>query len=242
MTAAKVYADFQSLDNANRLRLTSSGTVADLERLGISLREGMLLTFYTDDADDEGQSDELQAEGVVHYDEGQNCWVAAIDWSALHHASDAQSRRTDGKAARPTKPRKSGIPTGNAGEYFVMGELLRRGLDAQLADRNTKGYDILVGRSADRVLKKIQVKSVRAQPWYVRKSDFTNPEPDQITVFVLLGTEAAQKAVRYFITRNQDVSSDVHCPPNWKNDGFMPLAAIQQFEDRWDILLNAIGA
>lgn len=37
------------------------------------------------------------------------------------------------------KPRKSGITTGNAGEYFVMGELLRRGFDAQLADRNTKG-------------------------------------------------------------------------------------------------------
>ena len=30
---------------------------------------------------------------------------------------------------------------GNAGEYFVMGELLRRGYDAQLADRNTKGYE-----------------------------------------------------------------------------------------------------
>jgi hypothetical protein len=38
------------------------------------------------------------------------------------------------------KKRKTGIPTGNAGEYFVMGELLRRGYDAQLADRNTKGY------------------------------------------------------------------------------------------------------
>ena len=42
-----------------------------------------------------------------------------------------------------SKKRKSGIPTGNAGEYFVMGELLRRGFDAQLADRNTKGYDLL---------------------------------------------------------------------------------------------------
>jgi hypothetical protein len=31
------------------------------------------------------------------------------------------------KAGAPHKKRKSGIPTGNAGEYFVMGELLRRG-------------------------------------------------------------------------------------------------------------------
>lgn len=49
----------------------------------------------------------------------------------------------------PAKKRRSGIPRGNAGEYFVMGELLRRGNDAQLADRNTKGYDLLVGRSSD---------------------------------------------------------------------------------------------
>jgi len=27
-----------------------------------------------------------------------------------------------------------------------MGELLRRGFDPQLADRNTKDYDVLVGR------------------------------------------------------------------------------------------------
>jgi len=43
------------------------------------------------------------------------------------------------------KKRRSGIPTGNAGEYSAMGELLRRGFDAQLADRNAKGYDLLVG-------------------------------------------------------------------------------------------------
>src|SRR4051812_25192205 len=70
------------------------------------------------------------------------------------------------------KKKKSGIPTGNAGEYFVMGELLRRGYDAQLADRNTAGYDLLVGRPEDKKMSRVQVKTVRAQPWYVKKSDF----------------------------------------------------------------------
>ena len=55
------------------------------------------------------------------------------------------------------KKRKSGIPTGNAGEYLVMGELLRRGFDAQLADRNTKGYDLLAG-SHGSDLKEIRLK------------------------------------------------------------------------------------
>jgi hypothetical protein len=56
----------------------------------------------------------------------------------------------DVASSAPKKKRRSGIPTGNAGEYFVMGELLRRGYDAQLADRNTKGYDVLVDRPADK--------------------------------------------------------------------------------------------
>jgi hypothetical protein len=75
-------------------------------------------------------------------------------------------------SSAPKKKRISGIPTGNAGEYFVMGELLRRGYDAQLADRNTKGYDVLVGRPADTTLHKVQVKTVRTEPWYVKVTSF----------------------------------------------------------------------
>jgi hypothetical protein len=88
MNTPRVYADFQNLDDVNRLKLTCQGTLADLERQGIELREGLMLTFYTDDADDEGKPDELRAEGVVGYNEDEGCWVAAVDWSALRHASD----------------------------------------------------------------------------------------------------------------------------------------------------------
>jgi hypothetical protein len=47
-----------------------------------------VLTFYTDDADDDGRADELSAEGEVHFDETGQCWVATVNWVALHHASD----------------------------------------------------------------------------------------------------------------------------------------------------------
>jgi hypothetical protein len=71
------------------------------------------------------------------------------------------------------KSRKSGIPTGNAGEYFVMGELLKRGFDAQLADRNTQGYDMLVGRAEAASLRKVQVKTSRSpSSWYVKLASF----------------------------------------------------------------------
>ncbi len=139
-------------------------------------------------------------------------------------------------AIPPKKKRKTGIPTGNAGEYFVMGELLRRGYDAQLADRNTKGYDLLVGRQEDKALRKVQVKTVRSQPWYVKTTSFRGDLLDQVTIYVLLGKEDGRKQVRYFIARNRDVARSVSCPPKWKLNGFMMLKSIEKYENRWDIL------
>jgi hypothetical protein len=137
-----------------------------------------------------------------------------------------------------TKKRKSGIPTGNAGEYFVMGELLRRGLDAQLADRNTKGYDVLACRSGEATMRKIQVKTVRAHPWYVKLKDFDGDVLDQITVYVLLGDEDAKKLVRYFIVKNRELVKDLHRPKTFRTAGFMSMKAVEKYEDRWHDLLT----
>jgi|SRR5579862_20224 len=136
------------------------------------------------------------------------------------------------------KKRRSGIPTGNAGEYFAMAELLRRGYDAQLADRNTKGYDLLVGQSSDSVLRKVQVKTVRAQPWYVAKGSFEGDLLEQVTIYVLLGSEECKNPVRYFVARNRDVASQVSVPPTWgeKPSAFMLLRSLLPFEGNWDLL------
>lgn len=56
MAAPRVYADFQNLDDFHRLRLTCAGTLRDLERQEIRLRDGLALTFYADDADDLGRT------------------------------------------------------------------------------------------------------------------------------------------------------------------------------------------
>jgi hypothetical protein len=104
--AAKVYADFQNLDDSNRLRLTCAGTTADLARQGIQLKEGLVLTFYMDDADDEGRPDELLADGVVRYDENERGWVAQIDWSAVRHASEERQR--NGAASSAQDPTRQG--------------------------------------------------------------------------------------------------------------------------------------
>jgi hypothetical protein len=95
MSTSRVYADFQNLDDQNRLRLNCAGTRQDLASQGVQLREGLVLTFYMDDADDHGQPDDLLADGVVHFNEDERCWVAAIDWSALRHASDERQPDAD---------------------------------------------------------------------------------------------------------------------------------------------------
>ena len=137
------------------------------------------------------------------------------------------------------KKRKSGIPTGNAGEYFVMGELLRRGFNAQLADRNTEGYDLLAGRTQDPSLKKVQVKTVRSQPWFVSQADFTGERGDQVTVYVLLGAEDGAKPVRYFIARNSALARYVHVPnAKWEKNAFMSLKHLLAYEDKWGTLLE----
>ena len=88
MNSPKVYADFQNLNESNQIRLNCAGTLRDLEREGIRLQDGLVLTLYTDDADDDGLADELMAEGIVRFDEAEGCWIAEIDWSELRHASD----------------------------------------------------------------------------------------------------------------------------------------------------------
>lgn len=87
MAHPRVYADFQNIDDANRLRLTCAGTLQDLAQHGIQLHDGLVLTFYSDDADEQGQPDELRVEGVAHYDTEEQCWVATINWAAIRHAS-----------------------------------------------------------------------------------------------------------------------------------------------------------
>ena len=117
----------------------------------------------------------------------------------------------------PKTKRKSGIPTGNAGEYFVMGELLRRGWDAQLADRNTQGYDLLAGLHG-KPMQRVQVKTVRQQPWFVRITDFSGPALGQITIYVLLGKEDGEPC-QILHHKNQDLTDKFHHPPEWKAQG-----------------------
>ncbi len=74
MTTRRVFADFHNADTQGRLRLNCIGTIEDLAHQQLVLQEGVRLTLY---------SEELEAQGVVHYSTDENMWVAVIDWRAI---------------------------------------------------------------------------------------------------------------------------------------------------------------
>jgi hypothetical protein len=87
----RIYADFMKWDGDGQRRwliLTCRGTFQDLTAKNIELKEGLELTFYADDADKHGDLDDLEADGVCHFDAKSNYWVGIIDWAKIRHASD----------------------------------------------------------------------------------------------------------------------------------------------------------
>ena len=68
--------------------LVKNGTLQDLKRNGIELQEGLALSVYSDDADDDGKRDDLVADGVVRHNPATVRWVLEIDWSAIKHESE----------------------------------------------------------------------------------------------------------------------------------------------------------
>jgi hypothetical protein len=60
MKEPKIYADFNNADSKGRLRLTVQGSLSDIEKQKIRLRDGMLIVVY---------DDELSADAEVTFSE-----------------------------------------------------------------------------------------------------------------------------------------------------------------------------
>ncbi len=137
---------------------------------------------------------------------------------------------------------------GIAGEYFVAGELSRRGLIAAVTLRNTRGIDILVSRPGGQTSATIQVKTLLDPnpSWMLSKSDETPKGPNHYYVFVVLNGRDGRP--EYHVVNGDLVAgrcSTEH--QEWlkgnKRDGsqrkdtdmreFRPRAD-ENFRDRWD--------
>jgi hypothetical protein len=74
MDKPSIYADFNNADSRGRLRLNCVGTIQDLARQGVRLRDGLQLLLH---------DDELEAEGEVHFSPEEQIWVADINWKLV---------------------------------------------------------------------------------------------------------------------------------------------------------------
>ena len=86
MNTPKVFADFHNADTRRRLRLNCIGTIEDLARQQVVLRDGVCLTLY---------NEELEVEGVVEYSKDEQLWVAVIDWHVINDLSSSYNGGAD---------------------------------------------------------------------------------------------------------------------------------------------------
>ena len=52
----------------------------DLARQQVTLRSGLVVQLYSDDADEHERPQRLVTSGVVEFSSAEQCWVAAIEW------------------------------------------------------------------------------------------------------------------------------------------------------------------
>jgi hypothetical protein len=99
----------------------------------------------------------------------------------------------------------------------VIGELLRRGFEAQLPEFGS-GKHGLLARIGDSPPKLIQVKTVHSPPWYVRQKSLVGRLGGQVTVLVLLGIRGGTDPGRFFVVKNSDLIGPVS--PATELEGF----------------------
>lgn len=70
----RIFVDFHNSDQQGRVRLNCVGTIQDLNRLGVVLREGTEITL---------SSYEVEADGIAIYSTEEGMWVAKLDWDKI---------------------------------------------------------------------------------------------------------------------------------------------------------------
>ena len=71
----KISADFNNADRHGRIRLNTNGSLADIKKAKLDLKEGLQVLVYDDEA--------LATVGQLEYSGEENIWVARIDWDTL---------------------------------------------------------------------------------------------------------------------------------------------------------------
>lgn len=102
-----------------------------------------------------------------------------------------------------------GTLVGNAGEYYVMAELLKRGVIAALAPRNSPAFDILATKGEKTIRVRVKTKSEQYDAWqWMTKKDGTlfRNLSDHHDFTVLVNLAEKTKDMEYFIVPTSDLN------------------------------------
>jgi hypothetical protein len=138
-------------------------------------------------------------------------------------------------AEKPKRRRADGQITGLAGEFFVAAELLKRGLQTSVTFGNAKAIDLFAFNAETGRTFTVQVKAIRKRNYFPLAYD--RIEADHVYVFVILNKPG--QPVRYFMVWGRELRDDSERFGKWLNDPKFPgieAKALEDFEDRWDIL------
>ena len=154
---------------------------------------------------------------------------------------------------------KAKILTGIAGEYFVAGELSRRGYIASITLRNTEGTDILASDGQKAVNIQVKTRCIeRATSWdlgskplkyedvedgtfYVMVAIHSDPKNKEIVYHIFPKTEFNKKVEENFQeNKKKPKKNGDPKTTNWrrfiKKD--YPEYQTAKYTDNWDILFN----
>jgi hypothetical protein len=136
------------------------------------------------------------------------------------------------------KPRIDGQLTALAGEFFVAGELLKRGLQTSVTFGNAKAIDLFAYNSKSTRAFNVQVKALRKPNYFP-----ISPEKvcaDYIYVFVLLNEPGTP--VEYFVVPGKElVSHKAQFGKSYKPSNFpcIHLKNLESFRDGWSVFEDA---
>lgn len=153
--------------------------------------------------------------------------------------------------AAPRRPKLTPVQVGRAGEFFLAAEIHRRGGYAVTFAGNMPGIDVIASDASHTRQVTIQVRTRTSGTWHARvprDAEPTLPVDDESAfwAFVDLSTELPA----YYLVPRWWIRNDIHevyaallarhggvrpVTPE-SNHHAIPLARIEQWRDRWDVL------
>lgn len=105
-----------------------------------------------------------------------------------------------------------GTTIGNAGEYLVVGELLRRRVIAALAPRNSPGFDVLATDGVKSLNIRVKTKTKAANSWvWICKKDgtlFTNLR-NELDFTIAVDLKDEQTSPDYYVIPTTELDTEL---------------------------------